>query len=111
MSSAIVGAQLGIMRGVGPPHFRCNSCPIASQAHRLWECPLSFARTFGEACPGFDMSGNYLPSAWAGDNLTEAAKQAWGAYIAQHHIPPSPTEEQYGGVAFTSNLSQTASGF
>ena len=102
MSSAIVGAQLGVLRRAGPTHYQCNSCPIAGEAHRLWECPLAYARAFGEACPGFDASGNHLPGAWEGDNLTDVTRQAWGAYISRHHIPASPTEEQIGGVPFTS---------
>ena len=103
MSAPIVGASLCTLRQPGPPHRRCNTCPIHHEPHRMWECPLAYARKFNMPCPGFDSNGARVESAWEGAELTANTRQQWLDYCQRFNIGPSPTEVKNGAVNFSSS--------
>ena len=61
----------------------CSKAHPGARVHMAWECAIKLARRAGgEPCPGFDVLGNRVPSAWTVDgNLQPAAVQAWVSYI------------------------------
>jgi hypothetical protein len=54
-------------------------------AHSTWDCPLRYIQVFGR-CPGFDQGGLRDPRAWQGDQLTDATKADWVAFIRKHRL-------------------------
>jgi hypothetical protein len=68
-----------------PPRFRCQKCKDV--VHFTWECPRGFAKTFGEAWPGFTFVGKKIPSAFSTSGRpTPETAAAWKSYINRHDL-------------------------
>jgi len=92
-SMAIVGMDVAVALPTARPACGCAAAPLLPGPHRVWECPLSYFARFG-SCPGFLPSGARDPAAWITPaantgNLLPAAKAAWRAFIAAHHLERS----------------------
>ena len=70
--------------GGGPFHPAC-SCKRAgdhaSTAHATWDCPLRYWSVRGK-CPGFLPDGRRDPTAWAGDEITDATRAQWKEFAS-----------------------------
>ena len=79
-SDDIIGSSLAVW-GASRCKNPCRNCPPTGR-HASWECPHRYLERLREPCPGFDASGQKLPSAWVGGQLTPKTKAQWKAYIA-----------------------------
>ena len=101
VSAAVVGKRLS-KASFGLAQV-CNICGQRSGSlgnHRHFECPLLYARTFGQPCPGFTMAGQRDPTAWNGDDIKLETEQGWASYIEANRLAPSRIEDRVGSIVF-----------
>ena len=78
ISKSIVGAST---QGAKDCDFTCEVCGVGGTVetgHRKFECPKLFGTEHpGRSMPGFSKTGERVPSAWDGPNITAATKSQW----------------------------------
>jgi hypothetical protein len=78
LSAAIVGASTP---GAVPNSNVCNECGqggTPETGHRKFECPRLFRAEWpNRSMPGFHHDGTRVPSAWNGENITDATRKQW----------------------------------
>ena len=70
--------------------YECN----ALNDHFAHECPSRFLRVRGELPPGWRRDGSAVlrdASKWIGQDLTDAARAEYGAFLTAHALTPHPT--------------------
>ena len=70
------------------PACRCREDLQFVGPHATWDCPLRYFERRG-SCPGFFPSGQRDPSAWSGDNITDATKRLWRHFVSAHDGLPA----------------------
>ena len=77
---------IGSLSTYAPGANHSTQCKVCRQAHSMWECPIRYHSILGAPCPGFLAGGARDLAAWSGGELTPAARLAWLAYGAAHHL-------------------------
>ena len=82
VSALIVGNNFGVETPLAEKNCNCAvSRQYPSRGHRSFECPVRYWTLHGP-CPGWTASGDRIPSAWNGDNITAACQAEWKQYAA-----------------------------
>jgi hypothetical protein len=85
----LVGSRCAPVEAGQVMHPECKCAAMHSHLgiglHSTWDCPLRYIQNFGR-CPGFDQGGLRDPRSWQGDQLTDATKAEWVAFIRKHRL-------------------------
>ena len=77
VSALIVGNNFGVETPVADKNCACAvTRQYPSRGHRSFECPLRYWTLRG-SCPGWTASGDRVPAAWNGDDITAACQAEW----------------------------------
>ena len=82
LSALICGKNFGV---TVPGTPRLCTCPISraftGHSHFPLECPFRYHAHRG-SCPGWTATGQRIPAAWAGDDITPACQAEWRTFAA-----------------------------
>jgi hypothetical protein len=82
LSALIIGTNHGVTIQGNP---RCCTCAISrafpGRTHFPFECPIKYHAQRG-VCPGWTAAGVRIPTAWVGDDITQATQAEWRAFQA-----------------------------
>ena len=82
VSALIVGNNFGVETPIAEKNCNCAvSRQYPSRGHRSFECPIRYW-SLHAPCPGWTASGDRIPSAWNGDNITAACQAEWKQFAA-----------------------------